>query len=183
MASKLGGYLSKVLAVVFTSILAPVFVDLVVRDIHGEGNKPDAAPPSVQAEAPRPAAEVHPTVTVSRKEALPSPSPAPGVEVVHVIAEGMGRTPGEALQNAFRTALLQAIADQTDAGRRADGNSDLVDAILRDGGGLIVSWKELGTKKEWRLKGSLYHRQVAVTVDARRLAERLRAVPPAAVGR
>jgi hypothetical protein len=177
MAAKLGGYLSKFLAVVFTSILAPVFVDLVVHDIHGESNKPDAVPPSVKAETPRPPAEVNPTITVSRKEAPPSPSPSPGVEVVHIIAEGMGRTPREALQNAFRTALLQALADRGDASTWTKGNSDLVDAILRDGNGLIVSWKELGTKKEWRLKGPLYHREVAVTVDGRRLADRLRAGP------
>ncbi len=156
MTAKLGGYLSKFFAVVFTTILAPVLVDLVVRDIHGAGHKPDATPPAVAQPAPAP------------------PSPSPSAEVVHIIVQGMGRTRAEALQNAFRTALLQAIADRNDASARADRNSDLVDAILRDGNGLIVSWKELGTKKEWRLKGSLYHREVAVTLDGRRLAERLR---------
>lgn len=156
MTAKLGGYLSKFFAVVFTTILAPVLVDLVVRDIHGAGHKPDAAPPSI-----------------SQKE--PPPPPSPSAEVVHIIVQGMGRTRAEALQNAFRTALLQAIADRNDASARADRNSDRVDAILRDGSGLIVSWKELGTKKEWRLKGSLYHREIAVTVDGRRLTERLRA--------
>jgi hypothetical protein len=183
MAAKLGGYLSKFLAVVFTSILAPVFVDLVVRDIHGESHKPDDAPSSVKAETPRSTTEVNPTITVCRKEALPSPSPTPRVEVVRVIAEGMGRTPSEALQNAFRTALFQVIADRVDGSTQACANPDLVDAILRDGSGLIVSWKELGAKKEWRRKGTLYHREIAVTVDGRRLADRLRVVPSSIQGR
>lgn len=187
MAAKVGGYLGKFLAIVFTSIVAPVMVDLVVRDIHREPNKPNTAQVSSQEDMSRPLEELTPAIAPNWQQSqtfscpLPAetetPSPSPSAEVVRVITQGVGRTPGEALQNAFRNALLQAITDRVDTSARARKNPEFFETLLRDSSSLIVGWQELGIKKEWRLKGTLYRQKVAVTVDCHLLADRLGSVP------
>jgi hypothetical protein len=50
----------------------------------------------------------------------------------------------------------------------------LVDEVLRNSGGLIQDWKELGASKQWKLRGTVHHKEVAVNVNCRALRERLR---------
>ncbi len=164
MIAKIQGCFGKFLAVVFTSIIAPVVVDMAVRDIHGEGTKPaaEARPSSLKEETPR----------------SPSPSSAPlsPGEVVCVIAQGTGWTSEEAIRDALRTALLQALAARVDANTWSRQRQTLGENILQDSGRLILDWKELGSRKEWRLRGIRYHEEIAVRVNGRALAERLRVV-------
>jgi hypothetical protein len=168
MAAKVGGFMGKVLAVVFTSIVAPVVVDLAVRDIHGEGDSP-ARSSSFQEEMPRPNMPAAPPITSS--------TPQSG-EIACVIAQGVGRTPEEAHQDALRAALRRAIATQVDPNTGTRGGQTLFESVWRDRGGLIQSWKELKSKKEWHLGRSLYHEEVAVRLNYRVLGDRLRAAQP-----
>jgi hypothetical protein len=102
--------------------------------------------------------------------------PAPArPEVTQVIVHGVGHTPEEALHDALRTALRQALAAQVDAATWARSGQALFESVLRHSSGLILSCKELGASKEWRLLGALHHKDVAVEMNRRALVDRLRA--------
>jgi hypothetical protein len=87
----------------------------------------------------------------------------------------VGRTPAEARQDALRTALGRALAAQVDAGTWAGCGRDLAEGLCRDSRGLILRCQEVGAGKEWRLRGTLHHEDVAVDVSRQALWERLRA--------
>ncbi len=108
MAAKVGGYMGKFLAVVFTSIVAPLLVDLAVRDIHGEANKAASpAPTSPAKEEPQRSTSYYtpaltPSTTGWQAPPFPhltdtiAPSAPPSDEVDCIIVHGVGRTPEEA---------------------------------------------------------------------------------------
>jgi hypothetical protein len=163
MAAKVGGYMGKLLAVVFTSVVAPVLVDVAVHDLHGEPDRPTApAAPSAVWQAPQ---AVSPADTAARPD-----------EVACVVAQGVGPTPEEALRNALRAALWRAVAARVDAETWNRNGQALFENLWRDSRELILSWKELAARKEWRLRGNLHHEELAVTLNCRLLTDRLRAV-------
>lgn len=183
MAAKVGGYFGKLLAVVFTSVVAPVMVDLAVRDIHGDKDKPvlaaqavvskeGARRPSVPSSPPTPS----PPTEWQAPQLSPPISTARADEIACVIAQGVGRTPNEAIRDALRAALLRAVAARLDAETWARSGQSLFESLWRDSSGLILGWKELGARTEWRLRGSVHHEEVAVTLNSRVLGDRLRAV-------
>ncbi|HWG42818.1 MAG TPA: hypothetical protein VN688_08545 [Gemmataceae bacterium] len=188
MAAKVGGFMAKVVAVVFTSIVAPVLVNVAVQDIHGEDDKLDSSvqSSSFQDETPRsyvPAIPAIPSSTIGWQAPQlltpttpTTPSTPRSIEITSVIAHGVGRTPEEALQAAFRAALRRAIITQVDADAWTRQGAVLFESVWRDRSGLILSWKELKTKKEWHLRGSLHHEAVAVQFNYRALGERLRMI-------
>ena len=103
MPAKVVGCLMKVAAVVFTSIAAPILVDIVVKSVKVEAN-PSAAP------RPEPSPNFTiPAVKIASKTSFASPGPE-AADIIQVIAHGTGKTPAEALQDALRTALRQALA-------------------------------------------------------------------------
>src|SRR5579871_818100 len=118
MAAKSTGYCGKILAALFTSVLAPLLVHLVEQDQPFELIGSNLVKP-----APSPGEGADRSSAPSRS--LPdarSPSAAampPGAKVVHVIARGVGRTPEASLQDALRTGLCQAGSALNEAKRDA----------------------------------------------------------------
>jgi len=165
MAAKASGLLTKAVAVILTGVVVPVLVDLAQKNIID----PDARAERGRGEhAPSPGGEA------ARPAWRPVPTQAPRpAEVTRVIARGVGSTPEEALQDALRAALRQAVAARADGGGWARGSLAPWEDTGRDGG-LVLGWRELRATKEWRLRGALYHTEVAVDVDRNALAERLR---------
>lgn len=149
MANKVTDWCGKFVAVLFTSVVAPVLVNLAVR------STPEAAKsPSVPAFAHSP---------IGR--------PA---QSVRFIVSGFGRTPDAALQDAMHTALRQALASLVDANTWARYDSILCASILKDMDGLLLGWKDLGVRKEWRAWKLVYHKEAVVEVNLTTLADRLR---------
>ncbi len=140
MTAKLGGYFGKLLAVVFTSVVAPVLVDLAVRDMHAEKDEPTlgAQPSSSEIETRQPVSSLYPANPLQtgwQATQLPrpvnpaTPSVAPAEEVACVIARGVGRTPDEALRDALRAALLRAVAARVDAATWAKSGQALFESV------------------------------------------------------
>jgi hypothetical protein len=151
MVAKLSGGLVKTIAVVFTSLVAPVIVSVAVREIHT-----DEAVPAVPL-APPVAASTMPS------------------EVTHVIAEGVGGSPDAALEQALRTALHEALVAEVDAKALTRAGPALAEAFWLDRALLIRSCKDLSTSIGWGLFGKTYRRQVAVEFDRHALVQRLHA--------
>lgn len=152
MVAKLSGGLVKAVAVVFTSLVAPVLVNVAVREIR--------------TDEPAPAVP------------LPSPPVAaaslPG-EVTRVIAKGVGRTPEQAVEQALRTALREALAAEVDARALARGGPELFEAFWLDRALLIRSCKDIAAGTEWGLYGKMHRREIAVELDRHALVQRLHA--------
>lgn len=171
MVTKTAGYCGKILAAVFTSIVAPLVVHLVVQEIPIEearsAREELTISPAAGALRQSDPSGVVPTPLDRIAEVVPQPD-----EVVQVIACGAGQTPEAALRDALDTALRQVINDRigTRNVRAVTYN------IWRGADGLILRWQELRTRKEWKLKGRMYHKEVAVEVNGRVLADRLMAV-------
>jgi hypothetical protein len=176
MATKLNGWCGKFAAVVFTSIVAPVLVNLVTRDTTGESGKRTWNEPALLG----PMKPIYSTIPAARPFPLEMPSSqlapatAPPVEVVRVVAHGSGHTHEAALQEALSTALRQVLAAQLDTETWSRKGTALCVGVLHRREGLILGWKDLGTRKEWGLRGPIYHEEIAVEVNLRALLERLR---------
>lgn len=184
MASKLTGWCGKLFAVVFTSIVAPVVVNLAVREAPDEGSRPardeQVAFRQLETSPPICPAVPAPPLSPTPQPLLPqcpdaSAAASRPMQAVRVIAAGVGRTPEAALQDALHTALRQALASVVDAETWARNGSALCAGVLRDSSGIILGWKDLGARKEWGLRGLLYHKEAAVEVNLSALADRLRA--------
>lgn len=155
---------SGLVATVFTTLVAPILVSLVVRDLtredtqnhqagqeHSQQNAPQRPyGPEARAAAPSPAAEKP--------------------EIVQAVGHGTGRTPEEALQDALRTAL-RAVADTCFAPRLASQQqAALVEVVLRGPQSPVLRWQDRGGSSSWKWGGRVYEREVAVAVDSRALA-------------
>lgn len=183
MATKLTGWCGKFLAVIFTSIVAPVLVNLAVRDTSDKATKPtrDEQAALRQLEAPQSTYPSDPSHTLS-----PNGRPLPPCQdalatasrptrTVRIIVHGVGRTPEAALQDALHVALRQTLASLVDAETWTRNGSALCAGLLRDSSGLLLGWQDLGIRKEWGRKGLCYHSEAAVEVNLTAMAERLRA--------
>jgi hypothetical protein len=159
--AKLANSFGKLVAVLFTSVVAPILVNVVVKDLNGEEVTPRAETAAVENVVVRPAPL--PAVT--------EPAPAS----LQVIVEGVGKNPDDAFRDALRTALSRASAAQVDAARWTRFGPALVEDVVRDRDRLVVAWRELSATKEWRLRGTLHHREIAVELNREALAERLQA--------
>jgi hypothetical protein len=74
----------------------------------------------------------------------------------------------------LRAAVRQAVAAQVDEGSWARGGHVPCEDAGRDCRVLVVGWRELGATKEWKLRGALHLKEVAVEVDRHALAAWLR---------
>lgn len=181
MTTKFTGWCGKFLAVLFTSIVAPILVNVVVRDTPDKASKPDRDEQAAlqQVDAPQPIYLTNPCRARSGEErplpqgqdAFASSRP---VQTVRIIVRGVGRTPELALQDALHIALRQALASLVDAESWARNGSAWCAGIFRDSSGLILGWQDLHVRKEWGRKGLLYHNEAAVEVNLTALAQRLR---------
>lgn len=183
MATKLPGWCGKLTAVVFTSIVAPVLVNLAVRETPDKASKPEwdepvavqqlETPPSTYSTSSFPTLSHNGQSLSHYHDAFADSQP---VQTVRIIVRGVGRTPELALQDALHRALRQASASMVDARSWARNCSALCAGILRDSDGLILGWQDLGVRKEWRGKELVYHNEAAVEVNLTALANRLRAI-------
>lgn len=160
MATKLVGPFTKVIATVFTSVVAPVLVAWVVHDLQGEEKPPWSAVTTATRQAPKTA-----PVTVRV---------APSVEAIGQRVIGVGRTPADAACNALRTAVERAVADQLDADTWARRGPALVEAVLQ-GNDLVVSWRPQSMVRQRRVRGTLYHCEVAIGLSRPVVRDRLAA--------
>jgi hypothetical protein len=166
---------AKIAAVVFSGVVAPVLVDVTLREIRSvdaraRGNRQESAPRAVAPDSVGFTARVGPNRTVVVPAARPATN---NVEVTEVIAHGVGPTPNEALRDALRTALHHAVAAHADAAALRDRGPTLYEHVIGNGNELIRNWKEIGGSKQWRLRGTLYQREVAVEVNHEVLMNRL----------
>lgn len=163
MANKLRSWCRKSIPILFTSIVAPLFVNLAVR------NTPEAVSSPAHSEQTASPQLAYPTVS----SFVLSPA-APPKQIVRIIASGTGRTTEAALQDAVQKALRQALVSLVGAETLAANDATLYASVLQNVGGVLLGWKDLGGRKEWKARGSFYHEEVAVEVNLTALADRLR---------
>jgi hypothetical protein len=180
MASRIAGCVLKIGAVLFTSLVAPVLVNMTVMDIKTDlfafqykdqpcvGDESAPADSSGRAIIPRgEAAQSPPIAEVKRTKPQT-------VEVTQIIVQGTGKTPKEALQDALRNGLARAVAAQVGAEVWAKYGQSLLGKVSRDSEGLIRTWTVIRTSKELKLTGTLHHKEVAMEVDHHAIADRIR---------
>jgi hypothetical protein len=182
MAAKEAGYGVRVCAILFTSVVAPLVVNVVSQEIKDEGAAPvrvgqPASPPGESSRLGYHAEGANPPA-----QPWQPPQPVPVISaslspaaVTQVVARGVGRTPEDALRDALRAALCQAVAAQVDAGTWARDGQALCACVCREGGGLVLGFRDLGAGREWKLTGRWHHREVAVAVDVQAVNARLHA--------
>src|SRR5690242_5696575 len=128
MAAKQSGPFGTLLSIVFTAVVAPVTVSLIIQNVNlGEAR-------TILHEPARPSAP---------PSATGKDTPAPLDERSQVIAQGIGWTPEEALQDALRNALRTTVTGMVDPNIWARHGEKLFAAILSDNAGLIVNHKDL----------------------------------------
>ncbi|HEX4613724.1 MAG TPA: hypothetical protein VH092_36415 [Urbifossiella sp.] len=145
----------KVLAVLFTSIAAP----LSVQQISGNLN-------------PAPASEV----VFTEPPAEPAPATLPAT--IRVVAQGSGLTPDAAFQNALETAMQQAMMAEVSTSEWALHGRVYLALIRHNGNGLLRGWRELSSGSERHLTGRTYKSEVAIELDGEALRERLHLARP-----
>ncbi len=184
MATRTGRYFAKALAGVFTSVVAPMLVNLAVRDLScdgpGPGRNGQARSPNdelrLPTPGPTPARALGPRVKQPPSRSQTSSSAVQPSSLTQVCARGEGRTPDEALRDALRTALYQVCATQVDADTWSGNWRVLFEDVWANQSSILRSRQEVGSTWEWRLTGTLYHKEVAVEVDRQALVDRLHAV-------
>src|SRR5947209_2452579 len=119
MSAKVSGLFGKVVAAVFTTIVGPVAVHVLVNDLDSEGAKPARAHAAAQT-------------------ALPDG------ERSLVIVEGVGLTPEDALRDGVRKALGTVLVSLTDENARRKQDRAAVEAVLRDGTDFVLRCEVLG---------------------------------------
>jgi hypothetical protein len=172
------------IVVVFSSLVAPVAVQMIVRDLNGEETTParheQPSSPKVEALPARvvsPGLMPVPATTQLPSPVAPTPPPPPALpleSLIQSVAQGTGRSPEEALQQAFRIALSRGLASQFDTGTWQRNGQAILDGALRNTSGIVRSWRALSASKEWKLVGSVFHAEVAMEIDRRVLLDRLR---------
>jgi hypothetical protein len=111
--------------------------------------------------------------------ALP-PAPLPAGEAKglrKVVADGVGSTREEALKDAFRSAVRQAVGAVVEAETVLQGERVISDRVLDYSGGVVRTYKELEARQE----GGLWRVRVAAVVERRVPPTRLRQ-PPVTAG-
>lgn len=108
MANKITRRCGKLAGILFTSIVAPLLVNLAVR-----------TPPEPANITARNEQAVSQQVQASRSTcpmlpALTSPPTSRPVHTIHIIVCGLGRTPEANLQNSVHTTMYQAPISQVD---------------------------------------------------------------------
>ncbi|HWY85563.1 MAG TPA: hypothetical protein VNX28_02505 [Gemmataceae bacterium] len=180
MAGKITGCVLKIVAVLFTSLVAPVLVNMTVMDIKADlsafqhKEQPCIGGGSAPADSSGRAMIPHAEAAQSPPNAEVKRTKPQTVEVTQIIVQGTGKTPKEAIQDALRNGLARAIAAQVGADAWVKYGQVLLGNVSRNSAGLIRSWTEIGTSKELRLKGTVHHKEVAMEVDHHALADRIR---------
>jgi hypothetical protein len=109
---------------------------------------------------------------------LPAPLPAGEAKGARaVVAEGVGSTREEALRDAFRSAVRQAVGAVVESETVLEGERVISDRVLDYSGGVVRTYKELDARQE----GGLWRVRVTAAVERRVPAGPLRQ-PPVTAG-
>src|SRR5947209_9299189 len=129
MATKNTGGLGRFVSAVFTALVAPITVSFVVHHMSPGEQPADGGQSKIneRARAPDSSPEGH----------------------SQVIAEGVGRTPEDALQDALQSVLRSAVPTLVDAKTWAGQGPRLLDAVLKNNSGLVTGVQELRCSEEW----------------------------------
>jgi hypothetical protein len=168
MPAKTNDGLAKVIAVIFTSLIAPILVNVVVADLKGDVS------PHATAQVPSQSLPTKPPVAepdqASDSAGFPTGS---AKEVVRIVVRSDGTTREEALQNALHAALCQALARMFDAASWQRVGPLPVEECWRDRAGLNRRCTELGRGTAMKDGRFLYQTEVAVEFCRQSLVERL----------
>lgn len=154
MFAKLSRTHWKLVAALFSGVIAPLGVRVVESALRGEPATPSALVSASNYVAP--AVEL-------------TPLPA----ATQVVVQGTGPTADDAFHNAVDTAVRHAVAAQVDSATWKQHGPEFMQSVRRDGTGIIRGWRELSNTTERRLTGKVYRSEVAVEVDGEALRERL----------
>jgi len=160
MSRRLAKTCLKVVAVSFTSLVAPLTVHVMEDGLKADVGTA-ATPPGL------------PTSTGVTQTANYGPTADRPGRTVRVVAQGAGATADDALRNAGLAAVREALAAEAGSAAAALRGDAVMASVRQDARGVIRSWRELSSRREWRLAGPRYHCEVAVEVDCAALRERL----------
>jgi hypothetical protein len=186
MLAKTGQNIGKFLTLVFTTLVAPIAVNVVVQDLNGVEHAPARTAGTI-------ARKEEPTTSSDRGPAASTTLPAPGQSppplkpltsttihpdaLIRVTVQGTGHTPDEALRQALRIALYKAIVAEFGEDAWARSGQAIFENAWRNIGGIVQSWKTLAVTKEWKQGAALYQVDVTIAVDRGALLTRLGAAP------
>jgi hypothetical protein len=118
MLAKTGQNVVQALALVFTTLVAPIAVNVIVHDLNGDESVPARIDPALARKEESPSSTDRVSAAPTNL-APPGQSPPPmklptSVTIqpdahIQVIVQSTGRTPDEALQQALRVALYKTI--------------------------------------------------------------------------
>lgn len=145
MAAREAGIWSKSVAVVFTSVVAPVLVTVITQGLK--------LPSESQA----------------------APSAMVGAEERDIlIGHGVGAGPDAACRDALRNALLRVI-EQTVSSISAADRIAIAERILRDPQGVFVRWDRLSCRAEIVAGATRYRAEISTEIRRGALQDWLRA--------
>ena len=182
MATKEATSVGKVLGLLFTSVVAPILVHVALQDMKVEADD-ERRSETVAAKRQEPGKRGAPSTPVACRASSPSQessdasrSNPPPPEMRHVTTEGIGKTPEEGLRQAVRLAMTNAVSAELAGSGWTYRTTAIADLLMQEASSLIRIVQHLGTRKEWRLRGNLYHVQLALELNRSALLARLHAV-------
>jgi hypothetical protein len=178
MFTKSAQHVAQAFALIFTSVVAPVAVQLIVRDLNGdESAKAPLEQPASQKTNLAGGGDC--VVATATPPASPAPSPPPRKEPHHVIihpdalikvvVQGTGSTHDDALQQALRMALYKASVAEVGADCWCRRGHAIFEEAWHNTGGIIRTWKTLAVTTVWQSGGWVYLATAAVEVDRQAL--------------
>ena len=126
---------------------------------------------AAERQQPDPTEATDPFATKSQPSGRKNSSRTATPQVMDVVATGAGSSPEEALQNAYSTAIEQAVGVLVDAETQIANDQIIREKILTFSQGFVQKYDEL---KRWD-KSGVYYVRIRAKVSASKLAERLHA--------
>jgi hypothetical protein len=184
MLAKSGQNLVRALALVFTTVVAPIAVNVVVHDLNGEESAPARTEPASPQKQESPVSHERPSIVPpafapsgqSASSKQPTAVTIQPDALIHEVVQSTGHTPDEALQQALRIGLYKAIVAEFGADSWTRKGSAVFEDAWRNKGGIVRSWKTLAVTKEWKDGEERYHADVTIDLDRRALGRSVSAV-------
>jgi hypothetical protein len=152
--------LKKIVGAVFSAVIAPVLVILITRQFNGSaGSLPDRHP------------DEH-GVGQGEKAAHP-PGPA---RPETVTADGYGRTPEEALQDALRHAVRTSLETLVDAETLNRNSRVLDEKVVSQSASLVRRYEQIAADRQRHNGREVYHARITATIERHPLVAKLRAL-------
>jgi hypothetical protein len=156
----------KLVAVAFTSLVAPLTVRVVETNLAPESSAAAAGPTHPDRHGGSSAERVS----------------TRGDSSTLVVGRATGKSAEEALRNAGLAAIREALAAEVDPATMALHGATWMEAVRGETRGIVRSWREVSARQEFRLAGIRYHSEVVVDVDLAVLRERAWGPPAVQLG-